>query len=398
MKKYLITIAVFLSVFIIYFAVGTEFTFKPKWTLDYYNPLARSLAGLRLDIPNPPTTHDLALYKGKWYAPWGILPAIFLVPLQITKKGFVPTIYLSVFFASLDASVFFLLLERVRRDFFPKSSKNLTFAGIVFYIFGTTHFYVGTLGSVWHTQQIVTTFFGTLGIYLIFKKRRKFKDYIFSVSIISLSLLGRPTIVFLIALPLILYFWDIFVAKTIRAKLSSLLIFIPLIFVLILFAMYNYFRFENPFNYGHKYINEETYLKERREKFPTPSLANIPYNSWYMLFEIPQFTRDNGVKLNINLKGNSIFFLSPPLLAIFLASPANIYVLALWITAIITILPSLMHYSSGWMQFGYRYSLDITAILVILSIFGIRGKLNMLYVLGIVFSVYMYWLGINALM
>jgi hypothetical protein len=389
MKTKLEQFIVFSSVFLIYFAVATEFTFQPKWALDYYNLLAKSLTNLRLDIPNPPTTRDLAFYNDKWYAPWGILPAILLIPVQFIKKGFIPTIYLSVFFASLNVSIFYLLLKRVRKEFLPKSSKNIIFAALILYALGTTHFYVGTLGSVWHVQQVVTTFFSTLGIYFIFKKKRSFKDYFLSITFMSVGFLGRPTIVFLLSLPILLFIHD---------RRKTLSVFAPILFFMSIFFTYNYLRFDHPLNYGHKYINEEEYLKERRAKFGTPSIMNIPYNMRYMLLEMPRPVLDKGVKFNFNLKGNSIFFLTPPLLAIFLAKPRNIYISSLWATTIITMLPSLTHYSSGWIQFGYRYSLDVTALLVILSVFGIKGKLNSLYVLGIVFAVWIHWLGINALM
>ena len=76
----------------------------------------------------------------------------------------------------------------------------------------------------------------------------------------------------------------------------------------------------------------------------------------------------------------------------------TVEVAALWIAAVVTIVPSLLLYSTGWMQFGYRYTLDITAVLVILSVFGMKGRLNWLYVLGIFFSIVVYQMGITALM
>ena len=118
-----------------------------------------------------------------------------------------------------------------------------------------------------------------------------------------------------------------------------------------------------------------------------------------MLFELPSFAWENGLKLHFNLKGNSILFLTPPLLAIFLTKPwKNIEIASLWAAAIITMIPSLLIYSTGWMQFGYRYSLDITAILVVLSVFGVKGRLNWLYALGVLFSIIIYQMGINSLM
>lgn len=56
-----------------------------------------------------------------------------------------------------------------------------------------------------------------------------------------------------------------------------------------------------------------------------------------------------------------------------------------------------MYFRSGWMQFGYRYSLDITVLLIILSLYGIKGRINILYCLGVIFSVVISMIGINAL-
>jgi hypothetical protein len=136
------------------------------------------------------------------------------------------------------------------------------------------------------------------------------------------------------------------------------------------------------------------------------SLSHVATNIRYMFFELPGFYWSNGLRLNFDLKGNSIFYLTPPFMAIFLAKfwrtfharlVINPYILSLWIAAIITMIPSLLIYSTGWMQFGYRYSLDVTAVLVLLSLFGMEGKLNVLYVIGVAFSVVVYQMGTTAL-
>ena len=112
MKKYLPRIFIFLTVFWIYFGMATSWSFKPKWALDYFNPLARSLLAGRLNIVNPPISYDLVFVNGKWYAPWGMLPALFLIPIQIIKGRFIPPLYLTLFFAAADVMVFYLLLQR----------------------------------------------------------------------------------------------------------------------------------------------------------------------------------------------------------------------------------------------------------------------------------------------
>lgn len=414
MKKYLKILALFLFVFSVYFGVSTKFTFKPKWSLDYFNPLAQSLLHGRLDIVNPGTTYDLLYFQGKWYAPWGILPSLVLIPLQVMKNRFVPLIYINIFFASLNVVIVYLLLFRFRREFFPRLRPHEIFLVLVLFAFGTTHFYVGTLGSVWHVDQMLTFTLSILGVYVIFKKERTLKEYFASSLFFGLALLGRGTLALMAVLPGFLYVWEFFLSKKtskkarIHAFWNGVLVFVvPFAIFSSLFFLYNIARFNNPFEYGYRYIQESPYLAQIRERNGIMSFYNMPVNLWYMLFEIPKLTFQGKAILDFNLKGNSIFFLSPPLLAALLALPIrrqkkrfviDPYITSLWLAAIVVILPSLMIYSTGWMQFGFRYSLDITALLLLLSLYGMKGRLNILYILGIGFSIVMYWMGTQALM
>lgn len=403
MKKFIIPFCIFLITFLIYFSVATQFTFRPKWAVDYFNPLAKSLLHLKLDIQTPGMTYDLVNYKGKWYVPWGVLTSIFLIPLQLIKGRFIPVLYLSLFFSSMDVVLVYLLLKRVKKEFLPKMSSLAIFIFLILFAFGTTHFYVGTLGSVWHVNQMVTSFLGTLGIYIIFKKNRTKKDYLLCSIILSVALLGRFTIIMLLILPVFLYLSDSFKQKNYLWKFIFLRNFfvvfgLPLIFFLFLSFSYNYLRFGNSLEFGYSYIHEAPTLAQIREENGLSSLKNFTRNIWFMLFEIPGISLSDKFHFNFNLNGNSIFFLTPPFLTVFLARPRNRYIIGLWIAGIITIIPSLLHYSSGWMQFGYRYSLDITVLLLLLSIFGIKGKLYFLYILGVIFSVLIYFWGINLLM
>lgn len=416
MKMTVLTLlGIFVCVFTIYFGVGTQFSFRPKWAIDYFNPMAQSLMQFRLDIPNPGQTHDLIEFRGKWYTPWGILPAILLIPLQLLKGRFIPTFYLSLFFSGLTTVIVFLLLKRLQKEFFHNLSIRGIYLLLILFAFGTTQFYLGTLGSVWHVNQIVSSFFGALGIFAIFKKNRFPIDYFVSSLCFGIGFLGRPTIIFLLSLPLSLFIFDLFqekklfLANILKYIKQAVIIFVlPLMFFCSVFFLYNYIRFGNIFQTGYDYIKESSNLREIREKNGLSSLKNIPQNAWYLLFELPRLQIvENNILFNFNLKGNSIFFLTPPFLTIFLAPllikkkgviQIDPLIASLWIGVFATIIPILMHYSSGWMQFGYRYSLDITVLLLLLSVFGIKGKLNALYVLGIIFSITMYILGIRSLM
>ena len=405
MKFKLAPLLIFFTVFIVYFGLGTKWSFEPLWALDYFNNLAESLLQGRLNISDPGSTYDLVLFQGGWYLPWGALAGLLFIPLQLVKGSYVPSIYLNVLISSLDVVLFYLILKRFSRSFFPELNKTVIWLATVLFAFGTTHFYVGTLGSSWHLDQMVASFFGTAGIYMVLHDKRRFKDYLLASICFSISLVGKGTIIILGVLPALLYFWDIYQGH-LKFNLGRLVLLImPVVLFAVLFLFHNYLRFGDPLEYGYSYIKEAPYLEQRREEFGAFSLKHVYYNAYYMLIEAPRFSWNEGIKMDINLKGNSILLLTPSLFFMFLAHPFRkfknkefrVVLSALWITMLFTILPSLMVYSTGWMQFGYRYSLDITAILVILSIIGTNGKFNYWYMLGILAAIYMHYLGITVL-
>ena len=171
----------FISVFVLYFGIATGFSFQSKWYLDYFNPLGQSIRQGRLDIVNPAVTYDLVQYGGKWYAPWGILPALFLIPVQMLKGRFVPPLYLTLFFASADVVIFYFLLQRTKREFLLKLSEPFLWLVLILFAFGTTHLYVGTLGSVWHGDQMVSNFLERLGYTVYLRKNERCGHIFFCV-------------------------------------------------------------------------------------------------------------------------------------------------------------------------------------------------------------------------
>ncbi|MFZ5844981.1 MAG: hypothetical protein ACOY0S_00750, partial [Patescibacteria group bacterium] len=327
MKLALKSSFILLIVFFIYFGVSSQFTFKPKWFLDYLNPMAASLRQFHLDLVNPPITYDLAYFQGKWYAPWGLLPALLLIPAQIVLGRYVPAIYLSLFLASLNVLIMYYLLLRLRKEFFPQLSQLGIWLVLVMFAFGTAHFYVGTLGGVWHVEQMVSTFLGVLGFAVIFRQKRQIRHYVIATILFGLALLARATVSLMVVLPFSLYFWEHIlqqqaVGARIRSIKRALVIFgVPLMILMSLFFWYNYLRFNDPFEYGFNYIQEAPYLEQLRQSSGIRSLANVPRNLWYMVGEIPSLSWEKHPILRFNLNGNSIFFLTPPLLAIFLALP-----------------------------------------------------------------------------
>ena len=398
--KPLFTFAIIaITVFTVYFGTATAWTFRPPWTIDYINPMAAALRQGMLDIPSPPMTYDLALYNGRWYMTWGALAAAVHIPLQLLAGGrYVPALYTSLLFGSLTASSVWWILERIRKDWFVKTPKVTTIFFTFLYAFGTMQYYLATVGSIWQVNQVVSTFFGVLGMAMILKKKRSVKDYLLSSAFCGIALLGRPTVGLLIIIPIIFLAYEV---KRMQ-KFSSVML--PIFFALVVFLVYNAVRFGNPFETGHRFLKEAPELAAKREQYGMLSLSYFPTNVWHMIVVPPGFAWVNGPTMSIDLMGNSIFSLSPVLIVslgtLFWITSKRKYlavIQAIWLGIVVTALPSLLYYNTGWMQFGYRYALDFSFLLIILAFFWSAGRVRLWMALLSIYTLWVNYTGIRLL-
>jgi hypothetical protein len=76
--------------------------------------------------------------------------------------------------------------------------------------------------------------------------------------------------------------------------------------------------------------------------------------------------------IQISGHGLALWFTTPVLLLLLWPREKNPLHLTLWLTVAAVALPSLVYQNSGWVQFGYRFSLDYLALLVMLLAIGGR--------------------------
>ncbi len=380
-------ISIVAFVFVVYFGTATKWTFRPPWTVDYINPMAQALWQGRLDIPNPAMTYDLAFYNGRWYMTWGALAALVHVPFQILVGGrYVPALYTGLLFGSLTVVFVWLMLGRIRKYWFPEAPPWQTIFFSLLYAFGTMQYYLSTVGSIWQVNQVVSTFFGVVGTAVILKKKRSTWSYLLSSAFYGIALLGRPTVGLLIVIPLFLLLDEMRRGRqsvVIAWKRVAALLF-PMALATVLLLAYNAARFGNVFETGHRFLTEAAELAAKRERYGMLSFAYLPTNAWHMIAAPARFTWRNGLTMSIDLMGNSIFFLSPILL-LSLGTLSWIrsekravapLVVAMWGGVVITAAASLLYYNTGWMQFGYRYALDFSFLLLALAYIWLKGRVR----------------------
>lgn len=405
MKKTIFTaLTLLLCSFTLYFGFGTKWTGKINQELDHYNSLAHSFLSGHLDIRGTPVTDELSLYQKKWYPYYGPFPALPIAFLQIiSHKDFIPTLYPNAFVASVAVVMTYLLFCLLKRKLLPNSH----FSPLIITLltcFGTVFFWLATRSGIWFQVQIYAYLFSVLGLLPLISKKRTPFNYSLSIFFFSLNLLARSSVSLLVSIPLYLMFYD-------RSNLSIKKTFyslLPSVLILIVFCLYNFSRFGHPLETGVTYQQFHYRLTHRKAMAGGWfSPINIPYNLWFMVLETPKLTLSNmltpkqNISLATNPEGNSIFFFTPPLLALFLASPfkendkhKRRFMTALWIGILLTLIPILLLTGTGWQQVGYRYTLDVTAPAMLLIILSIKGKPNLLFNLGTIFSVWIWSLAV----
>ncbi len=125
----------------------------------------------------------------------------------------------------------------------------------------------------------------------------------------------------------------------------------------LLFALwYNAVRFGNPFESGYGIAALPAFLEAQRA-LGVFSLAHLSMNLNYFLFHLgipsatfPWFEPDG--------LGVTVLLTSPGLLFAVRADWRSRETIALGVTALLVLAPSLLYYGGGWWQFGYRYALD----------------------------------------
>lgn len=405
-SRLILMIAITGITFIVYFGTATRWTFHPPWTIDYVNPMASALMRGILDIPDPAMTYDLAHFNGRWYMTWGVLAAAVHIPMQLLAGGrYVPALYTCLLFGSITVVTFWWMLERVHKDWFPKAPGWPSIVYALFYAFGTMQYYLTTVGSIWQVNQVVSTFFGVLGTAIILKKNRSVGDYMMSSVWYGVALLGRPTVGLLISIPVCLVMYELWQKKSsdIIWK-KGIAIFVPILVAVLIVFGYNAARFGDPLETGHQYLAEAPDLADKRERFGMLSFSYIPTNVWHMIILPPRWSWVHGPTMNIDLMGNSIFFLSPVLLFalgtwFWMRSrrPYLPIIVALWSGIFATAASSLLYYNTGWVQFGYRYALDFSFLLVVLVYFWMSGKLRSWMAPLVIYTLWVNYTGIRLL-
>ena len=344
--------------------------------------------------------YDVVVDGARIYVPFAPFPALVLAPLVALVGPAIAASWEPVV-NSLLAVAGLALLWRLAGRLGVASLIDRTWL-LVLFGFSTATWWITMRGGVWHTGQLIASILTFAGLLEAFGRRRALVMGLLA----GAGFLTRATL--LAAVPY--WVWRSLPGQ-VRSQLSGNLgeairaaaergawLAVGFAPALAFALWYNVVRFGSPFESGYGLASLPAFLEARRH-MGVFSLAHLSMNLEYLLVHLGQsistfpWVKPDGL-------GMSVLLTSPGLLLAVRADWRRRETIALGITALLVLTPSLLYYGGGWWQFGYRYALDCFPFVMALCAMaaarhGIGRGWKLLILLGVAVNLYGVWWNFN---
>ncbi|HEX8537867.1 MAG TPA: hypothetical protein VF664_10430 [Cystobacter sp.] len=327
----------------------------------------REVAGTKVRCEGPPRPAD------RWYVSFPSFPAVVMLPfVAINGYQFNDTSF-GVFTGALAVALFYALLRfltkegETPRTWAPNAVLALVLA------FGTLFFYASIRGEVWFSAEVMGVAFTCLYARNAVRAHRPLLAGLF----FSMATLTRTPLLFtglFFVLEAVCPGPDrLSQLKELGARWQSVANKLGW-FVLgaaplgLLAAAYNFYRFGSLTEFGHRFLynNRVNVDIDRLGLFNSAYLAR---NLEAAFLKLPGLS-GSPPRLTYDPHGLTLLLTLP--LLVFLLMPKRKPRLhwPVWLTVAVTALPGLFYQNTGYMQFGFRFSIDYTPYLLLLFAIG----------------------------
>ena len=360
----------------------------------YYNYLADAfLHGQTWFRIMPPSVDDLIFFNGRYYLYWAPFPALVMMPFVAIFSVHLNDVFYTVLIASLNVGLVAQLVRAACQAEILRLSKNQRAMLVFFFALGTVHFTLAPYGMVWYTGQLIG-FTCTLLAYWAAFSLHGGKAWFFTGLALAGAMLTRSQMVFTGIFPAVYLLiqekpWN---WKRVMRNLAWAAL--PLAVGLSFYLFYNQVRFGSPLNMGLSNILQSDFYRSDIERYGIFNLHYIPINFYYQYIFYPFPLRQESIL------GGSLFLLSPLFfgtIAAFWKPRKKIYVWALLASILVTNIPIMLCVSTGYRQFGPRYTLDFTVPLLLLTALGFEKWKPIIPFFLAIISFIQYFIGVNAL-
>ena len=322
----------------------------------------RLLDGSNITIPR----RDRGASVKKTFVSFPPAPAVLMVPFVLLAGYGANDVIFTILFAALNAVLALLVLQKLTQSGHSERSTRENIWLAVLLIFGTAHLWCGVLGQVWFTALIVGVTFNLLYIYFGIDTRRPF--------LAGLSLAGafstRTALLFAAVFFYHQLFWgrgrDLSRGERWRrfAWFST-----PCVIVGLSLLYYNYVRFESPWEFGHTYLASGTIARIR--DFGLFHINFLGRNLTAAFTLLPRVT-DTFPYIQLSNHGLSILLTTPAVVLVLWPKRSVPIVRSIGLAAACVAVPILLYQNTGWIQFSYRFALDVLPYIVAALAIGAR--------------------------
>ena len=391
-RSWAVPLAIFLLCSGVYCATAGARLFRPSPNNHYVRMADAWLHG-RLDLgARAPGTNDWACFdtqdrgpcpsgrqsfsppestRYRWYVSFPPLPAMILLPLvAVFGLGTLDAFFWAVF-AGLGPMFLFVVLRFLRESGCSQRSVRDDLIITALFAVGSVYYFVAVQGTVWFAAHVVATVFICLYLLTSFGARRPVSAGL----TLGLAFLSRPS-------TLLLGVFFVFQAITAangrerasqkaRAELIGNLVkfALPLTLLLGVAMWHNSARFDDPFEFGHRFL--QVRWRSRIETWGLFGTHYLPRNLTVFFLSLP-WVLESSPFVRITRHGLAFWITMPNVLWSLFPKKLDATVTALWAAVLPTAICTLLYQNTGWVQFGYRFSLDYLPLLFVLIALGGR--------------------------
>ena len=324
--------------------------------------------------------NDVIYFGGHAYVPFAPFPAIALMPLVALIGPVTADQWETGINAGLAAFVVFLAWWASGRIGVTRWRDRLALA--VLLGFSTQVWWVTTRGGVWHTGHLIALILTLFLLAEMFGRRRP----LLMAVLVGLAFLTRAPVAFAAPMVALWLIPEAVPLLPIREAAGGWLRRLPwrewvrlslgLAPAVLFFFWYNEVRFGDPLESGYALATLPPWLQALRDQ-GLFSLSHVSMNIDYLFLKVPTqipefpYFRPDGL-------GMSVFITSPALLLALFAPWRDRRTWWLLVGAVLVLIPTLLYYGGGWLQYGYRYFLDSIPFVWALVAMGIvrRGSVR----------------------
>jgi hypothetical protein len=307
-------------------------------------------------------------------------PAFVMMPGALLGGRTGNDVFPTVLIAALCLPLLFLTLGRLGAAGLAQRGLAEQLWLVALLAFGTVFFFSAVQGRVWFTAHVIGVALALLYAWAAIEA----KNPIVAGVALGLAAITRPPMAFMFPL-FVLEAWrvsggwdgwraargDRDARRAMIRSLAGLLVpfAVPVAVIAIGAGAYNLARFGSPGEFGHTYLTVRQ--QAQIEQFGLFNYHYLGRNLAVALTLLPELV-SKPPYVQVSGHGLALWVTTPVFLLLLWPRERNPIHRALWITVAAVALPSLLYQNSGWVQFGYRFSLDYTVFLVLLLAVGGR--------------------------